>query len=201
MRTPHSRAEKRPSGYPSDYESVVRLSDGRTVRICPIVPSDAPELAEAIRTADPETLRSRFLGGPPPLTDAVLGSLTSVDYVSRFALVARSKDRGVAVARYAASPPADDGSVTADVAVAVAPEWRRIGLATVLLEELARRAQGCGITNFSALYSAGNRPVTELAREGNARVVIDDGAAQLDALLGTPHENWPGLRRIRAEHS
>jgi GNAT superfamily N-acetyltransferase len=88
---------------------------------------------------------------------------------------------------------AGDGSVTAEVAVAVAPEWRRAGLATVLIEQLGRRAQECGITNFSALYSAGNRPVAELARAGNARVVIDDGAAQLDALLGSPHEKWPSI--------
>jgi GNAT superfamily N-acetyltransferase len=191
MRMTRMRAEPRPSGYPSEYESVVGLSDGRKVRICPIVPSDAPELAEAIRTADSETLRARFLGAPPPLTDAVLARLTEVDYVTRFALIAHSKGRGVAIARYAAEQPAEDGSVTAEVAVAVAPEWRRVGLATVLIEELGRRALECGITNFSALYSAGNRPVAELARQGSARVVIDDGAAQLDALLGSPHDDWP----------
>ena len=33
--------------------------------IRPILPSDAPELADAIKTADPDTLRSRFLGGAP----------------------------------------------------------------------------------------------------------------------------------------
>src|SRR5450759_530220 len=83
-------AQDLPPDYPSSSESVIRLADGRRVEIRPIVPSDAAELAEAIRTADAETLRARFLGGPPPLTDALLDGLTRVDYVSRFALVALS---------------------------------------------------------------------------------------------------------------
>src|SRR5450631_3967297 len=103
--------ENLPPDYPSSYESVVRLADGRQVEIRPILPSDAPELAEAIRTADAETLYARFLGGPPQLTDAVLNELTHLDYVSRFALVARSGDHGVAVARYATLPPSEDGAL------------------------------------------------------------------------------------------
>ena len=41
-----------PPGYPAHYEQEVVLSDGRQVLARPIRPSDAPELAEAIRTAD-----------------------------------------------------------------------------------------------------------------------------------------------------
>jgi len=180
-----------PPEYPSSYESVISLADGRRVEIRPILPSDAPELVEAIRTADTETLRARFLGGPPPLTDATLDRFTRVDYCSRFALAAFSQGRGVAIARYAVPSPSGDGSVVADVAVAVAPEWRRVGLATVLVERLARRAQECGITDFTALFNADNCPVAELAHEGNARVVIAEGTAKLDAVLTSPRPDWP----------
>jgi hypothetical protein len=72
-----------PPGYPAQYEQKVRLGDGRRVLIRPILPSDAPELAEAIRTADPDTLRRRFLGGPPRMSAALLEHLTVVDYVQR----------------------------------------------------------------------------------------------------------------------
>jgi len=177
------QAQDLPATYPSNYEAVVGLADGRRVEIRPILPSDAPELAEAIRTADPDTLRSRFLGGPPPLTDAVLGGLTRVDYVSRFALVARNRGRGVAVARYAAVTQSGHGSAVAEVAVAVAPDWRGVGLATALIKMLARRARECDVTEFTALFLAENRPVTELAHEGHAHVVIAEGVARLDAAL------------------
>jgi len=61
-----------PPGYPRAYERELTLSDGRRVFIRPIVPSDAPQLASAIQAADPETLRRRFLGGPPRVTPALL---------------------------------------------------------------------------------------------------------------------------------
>jgi hypothetical protein len=77
-----------PAGYPKEYQREEVLRDGRRVFIRPILPSDAPDLADAIRTADPDTLRHRFLGGPPRVTEALLAHLTVVDYVRRFALVA-----------------------------------------------------------------------------------------------------------------
>lgn len=72
------------------------------VWVRPILPSDAPELAEAIRAADPDTLRRRFLGVPPRMTPRLLTWLTTVDYVRRFALVAfdPATGHGIAVARF-----------------------------------------------------------------------------------------------------
>ncbi len=191
-RTRHQTQEL-PPGYPGSYECVVRLADGREVTISPILPSDATELAEAIRTADAETIRARFLGAPPPLTDAVLDGLTRVDYVRCFALVARNGGHGVAIARYAVMPPSGDEALTAEVAVAVTPDWRRAGLATALVEMLAHRALECGITDLSAMFLAQNRPVTELAHGGQAKVVIAHGIAELHAVLAKPHEDGPDL--------
>jgi GNAT superfamily N-acetyltransferase len=168
----------RPDGYPRAFERVVRLRDGRRVQIAPIVAEDAPELVEAIHDADAETLRARFLGGPPPLTPKLLDELTRVDYVTHFALVARWHGHGIAIARYIA-----EGAGSAEVAVVVAPEWRRLGLATALVQLLAERAAECGVTTFTATYYAGNRPVAELATEGSAHVVIADGIAEMAARL------------------
>src|SRR5450756_2349173 len=97
-------AQDLPPEYPSSFESVITLADGRRVQIRPILPSDAPELAEAIRTADAETLRARFLGGPPPLTDATLDRLTRVDYRSRFlSLIHISEPTRLGMISYAVS--------------------------------------------------------------------------------------------------
>ena len=144
-----------PPGYPAQYEQKVRLGDGRRVLIRPILPSDAPELAGAIRTADPDTLRRRFVGGPPRLSAALLEHLTVVDYVHRFALVAIDPvtGRGVAIARY---EPAGPG--TAEIAVAVTPAWRCAGLATVLILLLAKAAAERGIHTFTLHTWLGTGP-------------------------------------------
>ncbi|HSP39309.1 MAG TPA: GNAT family N-acetyltransferase [Frankiaceae bacterium] len=180
----------RPPGYPTAYEQWVELDDGRRVFLRPVVPADAAELGEAIRSADPETLHLRFLGGPPRVTPALLDHLTRVDYVRHFALVARAEDgQGVAIARYVADR--DGGS--AEVAVAVLPGWRHVRVATSLVRALATRALECGIADFTASFVPENRPVAEIAHEAHARVVVSEGAAMLRANLAeVAGEQAPG---------
>jgi len=178
---PHHPAEV-PQGYPREYERELRLSDGRRALMRPIVPGDSAELGTAIRTADPDTVRRRFLGGPPHVTVELLAHLCTVDYRRRFALVAADPrtGRGVAVARYEAT-----GDDVADVAVAVDPAWRRIGLATVLVETLAEIALDRGIHTFSAYYLAENRPVAALLGHLGAggRQIIQEGIAEAAVAL------------------
>ena len=79
------------AGYPSDLEGQALLADRRSVFIRPIRPSDAGELRNALATADPATLRGRFLGSPPHRA-AAIQKLVEVDYVHRLALVAFAPD-------------------------------------------------------------------------------------------------------------
>jgi GNAT superfamily N-acetyltransferase len=150
--------------------------------IRPVVPADAPELAQAILDADPDTLRRRFLTGPPPVTAALVARLTTLDYVRRFALAAGDQrtGRGVAIARYEAM-----SDTVADIAVVVDPAWRRIGLATALIELLAKAALDRGIHEFSACYLAENRPVAALLTQAGAggRQLIQDGIAEVTVAL------------------
>ena len=173
-----------PPAYPPEYERDLRLRDGRTVQIRPIIPSDARELAEAIRSADADTLRRRFLGSPPPITPALLTHLSTVDYRSRFALIAADPvtEHGIAIARYESTPEVG----VAEVAVAVDPAWRRVGLATALVEMLAQAALDHGIHTFSACYLAQNRPVAALlglagdTRQPEIKQGIAEAAIALD---------------------
>lgn len=160
------------------FERWLRLRDGRNVWVRPILPSDAPELAEAIRTADPDTLRRRFLGSPPRLTPKLLRWLTTVDYEHRLALVALdpATGRGIAIARF--EPLQEEG--VAEIAVAVDPAWRRVGLATRLIEMLAEAALERGFHSFGASYLAQNRPIAAmLAHAGGAKLLISHGVAEL----------------------
>jgi RimJ/RimL family protein N-acetyltransferase len=170
-----------PPGYPARYERLLRLRDGREAFVRPIIPADAAALAKAIVSADPETLRRRFLGGPPPVTDALLTHLTSIDYARRFALVAGEPSGcGIGIARYEA---VDD--TVAEVAVAVDPGWRRVGLGTELITILAHAAMEHGIHTFTATYLAQNRPVEALLdhADGTGRTMISLGIAEAAVAL------------------
>jgi GNAT superfamily N-acetyltransferase len=149
-----------PAGYPQEYRRVVTLRDGRSVLIRPILPGDAPALAEAIQSADDDTIRRRYLGGRPQVTPELLDFLTTVDYTCRLALVAvePASGRGVAIARY--EPAGQDGA--ADVAIAVTPGWRGAGLASELIRMLAQAASERGVHTFTGTYFAENHPVTAL---------------------------------------
>ncbi len=175
-----------PPGYPQDYQRLVTLRDGRSVLIRPIQPSDAPALAEAIESADAETIRRRFLGRHLRVTPELLDFLTTVDYASRFALgaVEPASRRGVAIARY---EPADREG-TAEVAIAVTPGWRDACLATELLRMLAQAASERGIHTFTGTYLADNRPVTALINEADepANQVTSRGIAEFSVPLPPP---------------
>lgn len=151
-----------PEGYPSSLELRTRLLDGRKAFVRPILPTDAEELQRAVQEADPETLRRRFLGGSPPHTPEEFEHLVCVDYRRRLAVVALAEDgHGVGIARYEALGDTD----TAEIAVAIDPAWRHIGLATTLLRQLATGAIANGIHRFSAEFFADNLDVTDLLQE------------------------------------
>ena len=175
-----------PTGYPLEYQQVVTLRDRRSVLIRPILPSDAPALAEAIQSADDDTILRRYLGGHPQVTPELLNFLTAVDYTSRLALVALdpASGRGVAIARY---EPAEQAG-TADVAIAVTPGWRGAGLASEMIRMLARAASERGVHTFTGTYFFGNRPVTALIHGMDESVdqAASHGIATFSVMLPPP---------------
>ena len=180
-----SRA-RRPRGYPPEFEQLVALADGREVRVRPVVPGDASALQHAIRSADEATLRGRFLGGAPPTNWSTIRRLVEVDYEHRFALVAFGDGRGIAIARYESIP---DQAGVAEVAVAVDPAWRRVGLATALVRLLGEAALTRGISQFVVTYFAQNVDV--------AAIVRDTGLAHVPQLHAGIVEDALPLQRPR----
>lgn len=183
-----------PSGYSQRYERSTTLEDGRVVHLRPIVPDDLDELRNAVAEADSASLHDRFLGGRPPSTDEEFQRLVCVDYDRRFAVVALSQSgRGVGIARYDAA----DGGTRAEVAVAVDPGWRRVGLATALLRLLGEAAIDHGIDTFTLLFVVDNVDVSSIMRESHLPFVlhrsqdvieaeVDIGAAERELGLQLP---------------
>ncbi|MEJ2853863.1 MULTISPECIES: GNAT family N-acetyltransferase [unclassified Saccharothrix] len=160
--------------YGQALAAALRLHDGREVWMAPLRPDDREELAEAIRRADLDTLFQRFCGAPPPVTPALLAHLTELDHVRRHALVARDRDgRGVGIGRYEATRTPH----VAEVAIAVAPGWRRVGLGTLLVRQLSDTALRNGFRWFSVTHLPGNRAVTRMLRAAGAVRVAPDAEA------------------------
>lgn len=187
------RGRRAPDGYDRCYERDVTLGDGRTAHLRPIVPRDIEELRRAVAEADQDTIRRRFLGGRPPDTDEAFERLVTVDYDRRFAVVALSDSRrGIGIARYEVLPDDD----AADVAVAVDPGWRRVGLATALLQLLGEAALDHGIERFSAdflrenvdvssILNASGLPIDHSEHHGVVEAEVDLSAADR-GLVGSP---------------
>ena len=165
-----------PSGYPHDLERWIPVADGHRVWVRPILPEDVARIANAFAHADIETIRRRFFTGAPPTDRAHLDYLANVDYRTRLALVAMDAEgNSVGIGRYEATSGTD-----AEVAIVVAPAWRRRGVGAALLCALEAPATARGIRRFVALYLPENTAVEHLLTSigyGARRTV--DGIAEL----------------------
>ncbi|MFZ6003285.1 MAG: GNAT family N-acetyltransferase [Actinomycetota bacterium] len=166
---------------PSHWASDVLLSDGRTVHIRPISPSDAAALVEFHARLSDESVYLRFFSPRRSLTAAEVQHFTNVDHVDRAALVAELGDRLIAVARYDRHP----GMEEAEVAFVVADEHQGRGLATILLEHLAAAARERGITRFVAETLPHNRKMLDVFRSAgfDERARLEDGVAHVELVI------------------
>ena len=137
-----------PDGYPSELEQVVELSDNTEVRIRPLVPADIERMRHAFEVGDSDSIRRRFLTGAPPSSETQLHYLVDIDYRQRLALLCLDADgNSVGIARYEGL----DDHGTAEIAIVVAPEWRKHGIGGLLVEALEPPARRAGIEWFSAI--------------------------------------------------
>lgn len=141
------------------------LADGTSVLIRPLEPSDAEHLADGLEKLSPESRRQRFLTAIKRLTSRQLEYLTSPDLENHLALgIAVLHDggrpaQGIGVVRCVRERP---GAGTAEVAAAVADDWHRRGVGTLLLTHLRRWARKKRIAFFKASMFADNRAAERL---------------------------------------
>ncbi|MCP3974995.1 MAG: GNAT family N-acetyltransferase [bacterium] len=140
-----------PANYPSHLEQEIVLPGGDVVWLRPVVPDDASVLAAEFAEADEDTLYMRFFNPTFALTDERLRYFTQLDYESHVALAVMTEagegSEGMAIARYVARSTTD-----VECAVVVKPEYRKRGIARVLLIRLAAIAATVGYQTMSASY-------------------------------------------------
>jgi RimJ/RimL family protein N-acetyltransferase len=161
-------------------ETTVELRDGRTVLVRPISSDDKELLSDAFHRLSEESRRRRFLTPATELTAEDLHYLTEVDHNRHEAMVAIDPASGrlVGSARYVQVPRERDA---AEVAVAVADDWQRRGVATALLAALSGRARENGVERFRAYVSSDNSVVLDaLDRAGGTSSRSESGEIEFN---------------------
>lgn len=150
----------------------VSLRNGSIVTIGPLVAGDEVAIAEWFAGLGPETRYARFLAEVTDLDRRTQAELARVDHRDHEAIAAVGPDGvTIGIARYARVR--EPG--TAEVAVAVADDWRGLSIASILLGEIATRAREAGIETFTAMCLASNaRVIRLLSRLGSTTVSVPD---------------------------
>jgi GNAT superfamily N-acetyltransferase len=139
---------------------MVALQDAAAghVGLARLEPTDGAQLRGFFFKLSPQTLFRRFHSPVTRPEQAQPQRLLDLDHHDREAVVAVAGGEIVGVARYARGRGAD----TAEVAVVVADDWQRQGLATRMLSALGELALEAGVRQFTLTMQADNRPVLRL---------------------------------------
>lgn len=156
------------------------LRDGSSIRIRDAVEADVPALVAFLERLDPESRRLRFasVGGDLAArarTWAVLEDARDCSLVAETEIGGAT--RIIGNGNYLWLEPG-----TAEAAFVVAEEYQGRGVATLLLEELARRANEAGITTFLAEVLIENARMLDVFRASGfpLRLRAEPGSIQVE---------------------
>jgi drug/metabolite transporter (DMT)-like permease/RimJ/RimL family protein N-acetyltransferase len=180
-----------PAGLPQDTGATrTRLRDGREVVIRPIQAADLPALKRFFAVLSPATRRLRFHATLREVPEGLLRELTQPDRREHVALIAEAQAPVagavpllVGEARFVRSPAAD----TAEFALVVADDWRRVGLGSSMMRTLVNHAGLSGIRRLCGdalidneatrrfLRSLGARRSGKIERDDTVRLCLGTG--------------------------
>lgn len=169
------------------YTSQFTLKNGQTITLRSIRPDDRDRLRAAFRNLEPATIYTRFFTAKKELTDAELLALTDVDLDATVALVATigEKDNETIVAggRFAVFPHSEPKA--AEVAFTTEEDFQGLGLASLILRELAGIAREKGIRRFVAEVLPGNSAMLNVFRRSELvmKSRIEEGVTHVELSL------------------
>jgi acetyl coenzyme A synthetase (ADP forming)-like protein len=167
-------------GFPHRDGDVV-LRDGSTVRIRAMQPSDDKLLLALFESLSEESRWLRFLSlAKGTALAAEARRETNLDRTVGLLAFSGSDERVVGHAFYAGIDES-----RAEVAFAIADDFQRRGLGTLLLGQLADIAAGDGIETFEAEVAAANQTMLNVFRESGFPIQINATAGQLHVSFPT----------------
>ncbi|MEV6910494.1 GNAT family N-acetyltransferase [Amycolatopsis sp. NPDC051071] len=167
-----------PYDFPREWEADVLLSDGGTVHLRPVIPSDADGLVAFHGRLSERTRYFRYFGAYPRIPRRDLERFSVVDHHDRVAFVALLGDDIVAVGRYERL----ERGPSAEVAFVVDDAHQGRGLGSILLEHLAAAASESGLRRFVAEVLAENAAMVRVFRDAGYQVSreIEEGVLHLE---------------------
>jgi acetyl-CoA synthetase (ADP-forming)/acetyltransferase len=155
-----------------------RLRDGRDVRIRQTSTEDLDALRAFFAALSPEAMRLRFLFPVRQVPEETLRDFAATNDRAHVALVAEpwsgatnQRANLIAEARYIRIGDSD----SAELALAVADGWRRVGLGTLLMSALLRHARYAALRSLCGDALAENAAVQGLLRSFGARISSHPG--------------------------
>lgn len=156
---------------------------GKSFGLRPLHPSDMRRLQEFFYSHDPETVRLRYGYSRDSMPAESAYKLVAVDQNRDLALTITEELAEGEVLRAIGRYYLDDDGKSAEVAFVVHEEYRRHGMGSVLLEELARIARSRGIKSFWASVLTRNRTMAGLFQKlGSVVTPGDDVSSKVHTL-------------------
>jgi GNAT superfamily N-acetyltransferase len=146
----------------AEYFSKETLKDGSAVTVRAMRPDDKERLVKAFLRLQPQTIRMRFFYAKQGLSDNELRWLAESGRGRHIGLVAtvpsRHEELIIGECSYVAR------GRTAEIGFTVADAWQGRGIASRLLQHLARIARDQGVGQFEADVLKGNAPMLAVFR-------------------------------------
>ena len=143
--------------YPIAYIRPVQLKNGDLVQLRPIHPLDEENAYQFRTQLSDQSIRDRFLGYIPSVSEKLIKRLTKIDYDREMAIVAEyidgKKKIPIAVARIVGEI---DSAEKAEFALIVADKWQGKGLGTLMTDYMIDIAKDMDFKFLYALLFAHN---------------------------------------------
>ena len=150
-------------------ENDIVLRDGSTVHLRPVTPGDGPLVEELLRGLSPDSLATRFFSGAVDIPRTA-ELLVQVDGRHAFGLLAL---QGAPPHPVAHGLCVRTGSGRAEVAFTVAERFQGLGIASILLAQMAQAAHASGIELFEATVLPENSAMLDVFSHSGFAVTTD----------------------------
>lgn len=168
----------------SAYQVQEKLRDGTPVVLRAVRPDDRARLVEAFHKLDAQTVYTRFFSSKHEITDADLSQGIDVDFVRNVTLVVTlgAEETIIGAGRYIGI----GDRPKAEMAFTVEEDFHGQGIATMLLDHLARIGRTHGFTHFSAEVLASNRGMLRVFERSGLPVTTarDEDVVHVTLALG-----------------